>query len=79
MEFSMSETVIPAGAELNLWYKHHLEAVYCVVGNGSILDNATGKTYEITDGTLLSKQDWHTWRGGTDDMRLICTLNPPVR
>src|SRR5690554_3863350 len=33
MGFSFHETIIPAGAELNLWYKHHLEAVYCVAGN----------------------------------------------
>ena len=26
MGFSYHETIIPAGAELNLWYKHHLEA-----------------------------------------------------
>ena len=41
MGFSFHETIIPAGAELNLWYKHHLEAVYCVAGNGSIYDKAT--------------------------------------
>jgi L-ectoine synthase len=80
MGFSMHETIIPAGAELNLWYKHHLEAVYCVSGNGSILDKATGETHQISDGTLyaLDKHDQHTLRGGTEDMRLICSFNPPV-
>ncbi|PAV25061.1 ectoine synthase [Tamilnaduibacter salinus] len=80
MGFSMHETIIPAGAELNLWYKNHLEAVYCVAGNGSIEDKATGEVHEIYDGILyaLDNNDRHTLRGGTEDMRLICTFNPPV-
>ncbi|KXS53738.1 MAG: L-ectoine synthase [Marinobacter sp. T13-3] len=73
MGFSFHETIIPAGAELN-------EAVYCVAGNGSITDKATGETHQISDGTLyaLDQHDQHTLRGGTEDMRLICAFNPPV-
>jgi len=80
MGFSYHETIIPAGAELHLWYKNHLEAVYCVAGNGSIEDLATGEVHEIYDGVLyaLDKNDRHILRGGTEDMRLICTFNPPV-
>lgn len=80
MGFSFHDTTIPAGAELNLWYKNHLEAVYCVSGNGSIEDLATGEIHEIKDGTLyaLDKNDRHILRGGTEDMRLICAFNPPV-
>jgi len=80
MGFSYHETIIPAGAELHLWYKNHLEAVYCVAGNGSIEDLATGEVHEIYDGVLyaLDKNDRHILRGGTKDMRLICTFNPPV-
>jgi len=80
MGFSFHETIIPAGAVLNLWYKHHLEAVYCVAGNGSIEDKATGEVHQISDGVLyaLDKHDQHTLRGGTEDMRLVCAFNPPV-
>ncbi len=80
MGFSFHETIIPAGAELRLWYKNHLEAVYCVAGNGSIEDLATGEVHEISDGTLyaLDKHDRHVVRGGTEDMRLVCAFNPPV-
>ncbi|MBS3805112.1 MAG: ectoine synthase [Oleiphilaceae bacterium] len=80
MGFSFHETIIPAGAELHLWYKNHLEAVYCVAGNGSITDLDTDETHEIKDGTLyaLDKNDRHILRGGTEDMRLICSFNPPV-
>jgi len=78
--FSFHETIIPAGAEMELWYKNHLEAVYCVSGNGSIEDLKTGEIHEIHDGTLygLDDHDRHVLRGGTEDMRLICAFNPPV-
>lgn len=80
MGFSFHDTVIPAGAELPLWYKNHLEAVYCVSGNGRIKDLATGEVHEITDGTLyaLDNHDRHILYGGSEDMRLVCAFNPPV-
>ena len=80
MGFSMHETIIPAGAELKLWYKNHLEAVYCVEGDGTIEDLATNETHAIENGTLyaLDNHDRHILRGGKKDMRLICTFNPPV-
>lgn len=80
MGFSFHETIIPAGATLQLWYKKHLEAVYCVAGNGSIEDLATGQIHQIHDGILyaLNDHDQHILRGGSEDMRLICAFNPPV-
>lgn len=80
MGFSFHETIIPAGATLRLWYKKHLEAVYCVAGNGSIEDLGTGETHTIEDGVLyaLNNHDRHILRGGSEDMRLICVFNPPV-
>lgn len=80
MGFSFHETIIPAGTELPMWYKHHLEAVYCVGGDGSIEDLATGEVHAIEDGTLyaLDKHDRHVLRGGKEDMRLVCAFNPPV-
>ncbi|MEK6201061.1 MAG: ectoine synthase [Desulfobulbaceae bacterium] len=80
MGFSFHETIIPAGATLHLWYKQHLEAVYCVAGNGSIEDLASGEIHVIEDGVLyaLNNHDRHILRGGSVDMRLICAFNPPV-
>jgi L-ectoine synthase len=80
MGFSLHETIVPAGAELRLWYKHHLEAVYCVGGNGTVEDLATGEVHRIEDGVLyaLDRHDRHVVRGGTEDMRLVCAFNPPV-
>lgn len=78
--FSFHETIIPAGTEHLFWYKNHLEAVYCVAGNGTIEDLATGEIHSISDGVLyaLNNHDRHVLKGGTEDMRLICAFNPPV-
>lgn len=80
MGFSFHETIIPAGTVHQFWYKNHLEAVYCVAGNGSIEDLATGEVHAIHDGVLyaLNNHDRHILRGGSADMRLICAFNPPV-
>jgi L-ectoine synthase len=78
--FSFHETIIKAGTESHLWYKNHIEAVYCVAGDGEIEDLKTGKVYPIKDGTLylLNEHDEHLLRGGNEDMRLICAFTPPV-
>jgi len=78
--FSFHETIIKAGTETRIWYKHHIEAVYCVAGDGEIEELNNGKVHPIRDGTLylLDNHDPHLLRGGTKDMRLICAFNPPV-
>lgn len=78
--FSFHETIIKAGSETHIWYKNHIEAVYCVGGNGEIEDLKTGEIHPIKDGTLylLNEHDEHLLRGGSEDMRLICAFNPPV-
>jgi len=78
--FSFHETIIAAGSEHLFWYKNHLEAVYCVAGDGTIEDLASGRVHPIRDGVLyaLNDHDRHILRGGSRDMRLICAFNPPV-
>ncbi|TYB33094.1 MAG: ectoine synthase [Flexistipes sinusarabici] len=79
MGFSFHETIIFAGTETYLWYKNHLEAVYCVGGEGEIEDLGTGKIHPIKDGTMyaLNNHDKHYLRS-KKDMRLICVFNPPL-
>ena len=80
MGFSFHETIIKAGTKTHIHYKHHLEAVYCVAGNGKIEDLATGTVHPIQDGTMyaLNLHDEHYLYGGSEDMRLICVFNPPI-
>ena len=34
MGFTLTETTIQAGSDQVMWYKHHLEACYCLEGEG---------------------------------------------
>lgn len=80
MGFSFHETIIKAGTKTHIHYQNHLEAVYCVGGDGKIEDLKTGKVYEIYNGVMyaLDKHDNHNLYGGSEDMRLICVFNPPI-
>ncbi len=36
MGFSLHDTLIHAGTETLIWYRNHLEAVYCIEGEGEV-------------------------------------------
>lgn len=81
MGFSFHITTIKKGAELEMEYKNHLESVFCVAGEGSITDLATGETHTIRPGIMyaLDKHDRHILRSDTaQDMVMACVFNPPV-
>jgi L-ectoine synthase len=76
--FSLHDTVIHAGTETSLWYKHHVEACYCVEGTGEVESLEDGRRFAISPGVLyaLDKHDRHILRAFTT-MRLISVFNPP--
>jgi L-ectoine synthase len=77
--FSLHDTVIYAGTETSMWYANHIEAVYCVGGEGELVNDETGEVHEIRDGTmyLLNGHEHHTVRA-RKDLRMVCVFNPPV-
>lgn len=79
MGFSFHETVIRANTETRMWYKNHLESVYCIEGKGEIEDLENGKKYAITPGFLyaLDKHDQHIIRV-EEELRLMCVFNPAI-
>ena len=79
MGFSFHITTIYEGAELEMHYKNHFESVFCISGEGSIEDLATGEIHQIRPGTMyaLDKHDKHILRGKTEII-MACTFNPPV-
>lgn len=81
MGFSFHITTIYANTETHIWYQNHLESVYCISGNGEIETLADGKVYPIEAGTLyiLDKHDEHVLRGGSEDMKMACVFNPPLK
>lgn len=79
MGYSVHDTIIHEGTTTEMWYKHHLEAVYCIEGKGTVETVADGKTHLIEAGTIyaLDKHDHHILRAETR-MRMVCVFNPPV-
>lgn len=79
MGFAFTETLILAGTDIFIQYRNHLEACYCIEGEGEIEDTL-GHKHEIKRGTLyaLDKHDPHRLRAWTD-MRLVSVFNPPIR
>lgn len=80
MGYTLTETHINPGSDSILEYKNHLEACYCVEGEGEVEDFATGEIHSIVPGTMyaLNKHDKHALRAKSM-MRLICVFNPPLK
>lgn len=78
MGFSFHETVLYPDTETKIWYKNHLEAVYCIEGTGEIQED-DGTKHNINPGTIyaLDKNDKHVLRAFSK-MRMICVFNPAL-
>ncbi|QNN21606.1 ectoine synthase [Planctomycetales bacterium ZRK34] len=79
MGFSFHDTTLFAGSETLIWYKNHLEAVYCIEGEGELEVLPDGPTYPIRPGTMyaLNGNEKHMLRAKTQ-FRMICVFNPPL-
>ena len=79
MGFSFHVTTIHTGAALELHYRNHLESVYCIAGEGSIEDLATGEVHAVEPGTVyaLDRHDRHVLRARRE-MTMACVFNPPL-
>ena len=82
MGFSMTETQVLPGAVLRLHYKHHVEACYCIAGQGEVVEMDTGKRHAISAGTLYApdSNDRHEVRvpEGGAPLTLICVFSPAL-
>ena len=79
MGFSLHDTIIHAGTSTEMHYQHHLEAVYCVQGKGTVTVKDTGEVFRIEAGTVyaLDRNDKHILSAETT-MRMVCVFNPPL-
>ena len=79
MGFSLHETTIFPGTETYIHYANHLEAVYCIEGEGELQTLEDGKVHRIYPGVVyaLDKHDRHHLRAKTP-LRLVCVFNPPL-
>jgi L-ectoine synthase len=79
MGFTITDTVVEPGMDETIWYKHHLEACYCIEGRATLEDLSSGEVYEIEPGTMyaLNQHDRHRLRADTR-VRLVCVFSPPL-
>ncbi|MBI2469564.1 MAG: ectoine synthase [Candidatus Rokubacteria bacterium] len=79
MGFTLTDTVLEAGMDQVIWYKNHLEACYCLEGEGTIEELSSGAVYELKPGTLyaLNNHDRHRLRVRMRT-HLICVFNPAL-
>lgn len=77
--FSLHDTTVPAGTELTLQYRHHLEACYLIAGEAELTNLATGERHDLRPGSLyaLDQHDRHRLHVLTD-LRLVCVFNPAL-
>ncbi len=77
--YSLHDTVLYAGSTTPMYYRHHLESVYCVSGRGVLTDHDTGAVHQIAEGTLyvLDGHEHHELFAETD-LRMICVFTPPL-
>ena len=79
MGVTLTDAILEPGSHRVWWYKNHLEAVYCLEGEGSLENLATGDVYIIKPGTLyaLDKHERHRLTVKSR-MRVVCTFVPPL-
>lgn len=81
MGYTVTRTVVPPAGPQRWHYPKHLEACYCVAGEGILVDLATGEQHKILPDTLyaLDKNDRHTFEAIDAPVTLICVFTPALR
>lgn len=79
MGVTLTDSILEPGFKMNLWQKNHLEACYCIEGEGEVEELDTGTVHRITPGTLyaMNEHDRHQIRAITC-MRVVCTFHPAL-
>ena len=77
--FSFHDTILYEGSTTRMWYANHIEAVYCIEGEGTLEDLVNGETHEVTPGMLytLNGHEKHVLHA-TTQLRMMCVFNPPL-
>jgi L-ectoine synthase len=77
--FSVSDVYLPAGDEVDLWYKHHWEANYVLEGTAEVEDLATGEKIALEPGVMyvVGPRDKHRLRT-TTELHLFTIFTPAL-
>lgn len=79
MQVTLTDSTLEAGFEMQLWQKNHLEACYCIEGEGTVEEIDSGTVHDIGPGTLyaMNNHDRHRIKAKTQ-MRILCTFYPAL-
>ena len=79
LDYSLHETTLEAGVDLRFTYRYHRETVYCVAGEGRLVDVATGQAARLGPGSLYSAGVGEEHRiTAQTEMTLVCVFTPPL-
>lgn len=80
MGYTITRTVIPAKGPQRWHYPNHLEACYCVTGEGELVNLVNGEKHRITPDTVyaLDNNDDHTFEAIGEPVTLICVFTPAL-
>lgn len=78
MGVTLADSILEAGFERVIWQKNHLEACYCLEGEGTVEELDKGTRHLVKAGTLfaMNEHDHYRIRAKTR-MRVIATFTPP--
>lgn len=77
--FSFHDTVLYAGTTTPMQYLNHVEAVYCIEGEGELTNVDTGEVHTIRPGVLYAVDQHERHQlSATTDLRMMCVFNPPL-
>jgi L-ectoine synthase len=79
MGVTLTDSILEEGFEMVLWQKNHLEACYCLEGQGTVEEMDSGTVHDIRPGTVyaMNNHDRHRIRAETK-MRVVCTFVPAL-
>lgn len=79
MGVTLADAILEAGFEMELRQKNHLEACYCIEGEGTVTELDNGTEHQIRPGTLyaMNEHDRHLITI-TKRTRVICTFFPAL-
>ena len=76
--FSLSETTVDAGAEMDIWYKHHQEACFVIEGEAEITERDTGTVHRIGPGSVYAPEHDRHHISVRSALRLVCVFSPAL-
>lgn len=77
--FTVTQTTLAAGQELEMEYKNHIESNLVIEGEAVLTDLGSGEKHQLVAGSMyaLDKHDRHHIRA-VSDLRLVCVFTPAL-